>query len=359
MLQFIEKRFITSLPMLKFLFLFIPLLTAFSAFSQVRSTKSFIVFANNDSLTTEIKDDPLQDIQTRIRYLEPDSKQFITGLPETIKSLKFTDGRLFETIKSDSVSCLLLCLIEGYYNLYSKIESNGLKTYFIRHENDTPIHLFETFRDQYMEADGKTHKLSNFEYAHILTYAMADNAVITTEINKTRFTEHDLVSILKKYNQFKGDKYPDPAFLNKKSTKISAGILTSAYPFLHSFIFPGLGLSFDFYKNRPYERFKLKTHVSFNILEYKKNDSYKLLFETPIALSYSYLDRGRFKMDISGGVTSFLLIDSRTSYNARRTYTSLSPNLYLGTGLDYKIKNSVLRFEFSLLTLSFALAYIF
>jgi len=343
--------------MLKLSFLLLAFLTAFSSYSQVQKTQAIIIFTNNDSLCAETQDEQLHLIQTRIHYRHSDSSNFVTAFPEQIKSVRFTDGRLFETVKTDSVSFLLLCLIEGYYNLY-KIERNGSISYYIRHAQDTPIHLVETFTDRYIQEDGEFRKISNFEYAHHLTNAMADNPRITMEISETKFVEDELVAIVKKYNEFKGNKYPEPTVNNKKSMKVSTGILISGYPFITDLHAPGLGMSFDFYRNRPYERFGLKTRVSFNILDYKKDDSYTFLIEIPIAMSYTYFDKGRVKLDLLGGVASFLMIDSYTMYG-RQTNTSIYPGLYLGTGIDYKIKESAFRFEFSLLTMSFVFAFIF
>ncbi|MDO9258039.1 MAG: hypothetical protein Q7U54_21175 [Bacteroidales bacterium] len=232
-------------------------------------------------------------------------------------------------------------------------------TYYIRHAEDTPIHLVETFTDRYIQSEGEFRKISNFEYVHQLTSAMSDNARITKEINESKFREDELRAIVKKYNEFKGNKYPVSAILKKKLVKVSTGFLVSEFPFTPELLAPGLGVSFDFYRTRPYERFGLKTHISLNLKDYKKGDRYNLLIGIPIALSYSYFERGRIKLDLLGGASAFLVIDSYTSYGHRNTYTDVYPMLYLGTGIDYKVKKSALRFEISFLTSSFILAYIF
>lgn len=340
-----------------FFFLLIALLATFSSYSQIRKTQAVIIFTNNDSLSVDIQDEQLHVIQTRIKYRKINSDNIYTGFPEQVKSVKFADGRLFESVRTDSVSCFLLCLIEGYYNLYIKIERKGLKSYYLRHDQNQTIHLIETFSDQVIGRE--LQRVSNFEYAHQLTFAMGDNVRITMEIIKTKFVENELVAIVKKYNEYRGNKYPESASFKKNSTEISTGILTGGYPFSAQFIVPGLGVSFDFYSNHHYERFTLKSRILFNILDYKKGDSYSMSMQIPIAVSYNYLDNSRLSLDVLGGITSFLIIDSYTSYGERRSSTSYCLLPYLGTGIDYKIKESAIRFEISIFTLSFMLAYIF
>ncbi len=339
--------------------LLVVLLASLSSYSQVGKTEAVIVFQNSDTVSAEIKDEQLHLIQTRIYYKQPGANTFSKGLPEQIKSVRFADGRLFESVQTDSVSSLLLCLIEGYYNLFTKAENKGLNTYYIRHAQDPPIHLFETFQDQYEKTEDEVRRKSNYEYAHQLTNAMADNARLTMDISEMKFTEDNLVSIVKKYNEFKGTQYPASSGNKQKSTKISTGILISGYPLLTDFHAPGLGMCFDFYRNRPYEKFGLKTRVSFNILDYQKDDSYKFIMEIPIGVSYKYFERTRLNLDVFGGISSFLIIDSDISYGVRETYSTFAASLYLGTGIDYKIKKSALRFEFSLIPMTLIFAYIF
>lgn len=124
-----------------------------------------------------------------------------------IKSARFIDGRLFETVKTDSVSYFLWCLIEGYYNLYTKIENNGTKTYYLKHAQEEAIHLTETFSEKTI--NGQLRKVSNHEYALALVKAMNDNMKINSDIYASKFTEHDILAIVKKYNEFKGAKYPE------------------------------------------------------------------------------------------------------------------------------------------------------
>lgn len=344
--------------MRKLYFLLIALFFALPLYSQVLKTQAVIIFANNDSIRAEIKNEQLHIIQTRIQYKPSGSSNFVTGLPDQVKSVKFDDGRLFESVKTDSVSFLLLCIIKGYYTLY-KIEISGSVTYYIRHAGDSPIHLIETFTDRYIQSEGEYRKISNFEYVHQLISAMSDNAQITKEINETKFREDELLAIVKKYNEFKGNQYPVAAIANKKVIKISTGILVKEFPFITERLAPGIGVSFDFYRTRPYERFGLKTHISFNLKDYKKGDRYNLLMEIPIALSYSYFESGKIKLDLLGGASTFFVINSYTSYGHRSTLADVYPLLYLGTGIDYKVKKSALRFEISILTRSFILAYIF
>lgn len=345
--------------MLKILLLFIVFLSALSSYSQVQISQAVIIFANKDSLSVEIKDEKLKNVQTRILYREPGSDNFVTGLPGQIKSIRFTDGRLFESVKTDSVSDFLLCLIKGYYTLYAKLEKNGLKTYYMIHEQDTLIHLFETLTDQYVKVNGELRRLSNFEYVHELATAMADNAKITSEINDIKFREDELLLIVKQYNEFKGDKYSEVSNSKKKPTKISIGVLLSYSPFLTDFRAVGLGMSFDFYRNRPYQKFGLMTRCSFNILEYTKNDSYKFGIEIPVALSYKYLERTRLKLYFLGGITSIVFFKSETSYGKRTNSIYGGALPIIGTGIDYKIKKSALRLEFSIISRSFIFAYIF
>ncbi len=344
--------------MLKILLQFIALLSVLSSYSQVQRSQAVIIFANNDSLSVEIKNEQLQNIQTHIQYKPHGSNNFVTGLPEQITSVRFTDGRMLESIKTDSVTLLLLRLIDGYYNLY-KIERNGLITYYIRHAEDTPKHLVETFTDKYLKEDGQFHMISNFEYIHELTYAMADNAKITAEINEIKFREDELMTIVKQYNEYKGKKYPEVSKLKKKPTKVSTGILINYSPFLSDFRAVGLGMNFDFYRNRPYQKLGLMTRCSFNILEYTKNDSYKFGIEIPIALSYKYLEKDRLKLYFLGGITSIVFFESETSYGTRTNSIYGGGVPIIGTGIDYKIKKSALRFEFSLIPSNFILAYIF
>ncbi len=262
-----ENSPISLISMFKLFFLLLALLASFTSYSQVEKTQAVIVFQNNDTLSAEIQDEQLNLIQTRIYYRQPGENTFSRGLPEQIKSVRFADGRLFESVQTDSVSSLLLCLIEGYYNLYTKAEKKGLNTYYIRHDQDPPIHLVETFTDRYIQEDGEFRRISNFEYAHQLTNAMADNARITMEISEMKFKEDNLVAIVKEYNEFKGTQYPASSFHKRKSIKVSPGLLISGYPIMSEIYFPGLGICFDFYRNRPYERFSLKTSISFNIAD--------------------------------------------------------------------------------------------
>jgi len=343
----------------KYSLLLVVMLASLSSYSQVGKTEAVIVFQNSDTVSAEIKDEQLHLIQTRIYYRQPGANTFSKGLPEQIKSVKFTDGRLFESVQTDSVSSLLLCLIEGYYNLFTKAENKGLNTYYIRHAQDPPIHLFETFQDQYEKTEDEVRRKSNYEYAHQLTNAMADNPRITMEISEMKFKEDNLVALVKEYNEFKGTQYPASSFHRRKSIKVSPGLLISGYPIISEIYFPGLGISFDFYRNRPYERFSLKTSISFNIVDDPIYDRNNLIIEIPIALSYSYYEKGRLKLDFFGGVSSLLVIDSYTSYGHRETFAELHPLLYLGTGIDYKLRKSALRFEVSLITVTFIFAYIF
>lgn len=346
--------------MLKILLLIIVVLSVFSTYSQAQISQAVIIFANNDSLSAEIKDEKLKNIQTRVLYREPGSDNFVTALPDQVRSVRFTDGRLFESVETDSVPDFLLCLIKGYYTLYAKLEKNGLKTYYMRHEQDTLIHLFETLTDQYVKVNGELRRLSNFEYVHQLSNSMADNGSITAKINEIRFREDELVAIVKQYNEFKGNKYYEDSNLKKKM-KISTGILINYYPYTDIFELQaaGFGMSFDFYRNRPYQKFGLKTRFTFNISEYTKNESYKFNIEVPLALSYNYLERSRLRLYFLGGITSFVFFDSETSYGKRNNSIWGSPSPYLGTGIDYKIKKSALRFEISVLPLRYMLAYIF
>jgi hypothetical protein len=341
------------------LLLVVLMLGSLSSYSQVDKTEAIIVFQNSDTVYAEIKDEQLHLIQARIYYRQPGANNFSIGLPNQIKSVKFADGRLFETVKTDSASFLLLCLIEGYFDLYTKAETKGLNNYYLRHAQDQPIHLFETFQDQYEETEGEVRRKSNFEYAHQLTNAMADNAKITMKISEMKFKEDNLVALVKEYNEFKGTLYPAFSGKKQKSTKISTGILISGYPLLTDFHAPGLGMCFDLYRNRPYEKFGLKTRVSFNILDYKKDDSYTFIIEIPIGVSYKYFERSRVKLDVFGGISSFLIIDSDISYGVRDTDSTFAGSLYLGTGVDYKIRKSAFRFEFSLIPMTLIFAYIF
>ena len=283
------------------------LLTTFSSFSQTLKIKADIVFANNDSLSAEVLDEQLRDIQKGIKYRDLDSENFKTAYPDQLKSVKFADGRLLETVKTDSVSCLLLNLIQGYYNLYEKFENFGLMTFYLRHAQDEPIHLTETFLEK--EIGSKSVKVSNYEYVHKLTNAMADNLSLSTEINTTKFSEYELISIVKKYNEFKGNKYSETDYSQKKSTKIDKGILifnyldTKDYRVVNLIGVPGVGMSFDFRRNNHYEKFALKTRISISLEKFEnwRNQSWFMI--TPIMVSYNYLNFTRFQMDILGGIS--------------------------------------------------------
>ena len=348
--------------MYKSFFLLLALIALFGS-SYAQKTQAIIVFANNDSLSAEVRDEKLNLIQGRIYYRQPGSNAFSKGLPEQIKTVKFADGQLLESVKTDSAQFLLLCLIEGYYNLYRKVEAKGLNTYYIRHAMDTSIHLYETFQDKYEEVEGEIRRISNYEYAHQLTMAMADNARLTVKISDVKFKENELIAIIKEYNEFKGYKYSEAESFNQKPTKVNTGVFINSYPFKTFFnetgFGTGIGMSFDFFKNRTYERYSLKTSISFNVVEYNKDENYNYMMEIPIALSYKFLDHNRVKMNIFGGITSFLMIDSKMRNDTRQTDTYFSPFLYLGTGIDYKIKKSALRLELSLFTKSFMIGYIF
>jgi len=174
-----------------------------------------------------------------------------------------------------------------------------------------------------------------------------------------KFREDNMVAIVKEYNEFKGIQYPAFSANKQKSMKMSTGILMSSYPLLTDFHIPGLGVCFDFYRNRPYEKFGMKTRVSFNILEYKKEDSYSFIIEIPIGVSYRYVERTRLTSNVFGGISPFVTIDSYISYGERHTSSDFFAFLYLGTGFDYKIKKSALRFEISLIPMTFIFAYIF
>jgi hypothetical protein len=346
--------------MRKLYFLLIALFFALPLYSQVLKTQAVIIFANNDSLSAEIKDEQLKNIQVRIQYRKPGSDNFVTGLPGLIKSVRFTDGRLFESVKTDSATVFLLRLIEGYYTLYAKVEKNGLNTYYLKHKQDTLIHLYETLTDQYVKVNGELRRLSNFEYVHQLSYAMADNGAITAKINDIKYREDELMAIVKQYNEFKGNIYRKDSNLKKKM-RISTGILINYYPYSDIFESQaaGFGISFDFYRNRPYQKIGLKTRFVFNILEFTKNESYKFNIEVPLALSYNYLERTRLRLYFLGGITSLLFFDSETIDGKRNNSNWGSPSPYLGTGVDFKIKKSALRFEISILPLRYMLDYIF
>jgi hypothetical protein len=348
--------------MYKSFFLLLALIALFGS-SYAQKTQAIIVFANNDSLSAEVRDEKLNLIQGRIYYRQPGSNAFSKGLPEQIKTVKFADGRLLESVKTDSAQFLLLCLIEGYYNLYRKVEAKGLNTYYIRHAMDTSIHLYETFQDKYEEVDGEIRRISNYEYAHQLTMAMADNARLTVKISDVKFKENELIAIIKEYNEFKGYKYSEAESFNQKPTKVNMGVFINSYPFKTFFnetgFGTGIGMSFDFYKNRPYERLGLKTSISLNVLDYKKDENYNLMMEIPLALSFTFLDHNRLKMNVFGGISSLFILDSYMSYDTRQTNTFITPCPYLGAGIDYKIKKSALRLELSLFTKSFMIGYIF
>jgi hypothetical protein len=149
------------------------LFISFTSFSQVKKIQAVIVFTDNDTLSVEIKDEQLQKVQIGIQYRKLDSQNFITGFPSQVKSVRFADGRLFESIKIDSATFLLFNLVKGYYGLYAKLENSGLKTYYLRHAQDELIHLTETFTEKVI--NGQSRMVSNHEYAHQLTTAMSDN----------------------------------------------------------------------------------------------------------------------------------------------------------------------------------------
>ncbi len=341
-----------TLPILIFL-----LVSVFSSFSQALKTKADIVFTNNDTLSAEIFDAQIRVVQKSIKYRKLDSDNYTTAYPDQIKSVKFADGRLLESIKTDSVYYLLLNQIKGYYNLYSKLESNGVKTYYIRHDKDQPIHLTETFSEKLV--NGQREQISNYEYAHQLTKAMADNARICSELSELKFTENQLIAIVKKYNEFKGNDYTNSDNFKKKSAKIVIGVLVNNIFWIGEPAAPGLGMSFDFRRNRPYEKFALHTRLTFNVFEYKNKDTHSMFFSFPLAVSYNYFDQARLRMDVFGGIVPYLAFDSYLSYGKRTSYTTYSSGLYIGTGIDYKIKNSALRFEIAVIPLSVALCYVF
>jgi hypothetical protein len=201
--------------------------------------------------------------------------------------------------------------------------------------------------------------VSNHEYAHQLTTAMSDNVKLCAEISELKFDEDELISIVIKYNEYKGYSVSNNATTNTKPLKIAIGILANTYFLKNEPASPGLGMSFDLSRNRPYERFALKTRISFNFKEYTKDESYSVFIAVPIVVSYNYLDLARFKMDVFGGMASYLTYNSYTSFDLRDSYTTFDPGLYLGTGFDYKINKSALRFEVSVVPISVMLSYIF
>lgn len=336
---------------------FLLIIVSTSSYSQLPKTKAKLIFTDNDSLIAEIKEEQLYVIQTHIDFRSYDSVNFTRAYPGQIKSVSFIDGRLFETIKTDSVSYFLWCILEGYYNLYTRVEKNGKKTYYLKHAQDDAIHLTETFTEKTI--NGQLRKVSNYEYAHALIEAMDDDIKISPDIYASKFTEHDLLAIVKKYNEFKGTIYPESAKVNAKSTKISVGILVNSCPVFLSPI-PGLGMTFDFYRNRPYEKFSIRTRFSLNLYPSRYDETNKLILaEIPVGLSYSYLNLEKFRFDVLGGISSFMIFDPSSKNEQYKTDFSYSALPYLGAGVDYKFSKSRLRLEFSVFDLNILIAYIF
>lgn len=176
-----------------------------TSYGQTDYRKGYIITNESDTIRGLI--DYRGDIRNMkiCSYKSSENTSPIEYYPTQIAGYRFDEGRYFVSkyIKQSPISDTVFVefLVNGINNLFF-FNNVNYSAYFIESSNGELMELKASLEKK-VEIEGRNYMKKDNRYIGLLTYAFSDCPELKKEIQKTDLTHNSLISLTKKYHEYK------------------------------------------------------------------------------------------------------------------------------------------------------------
>ena len=190
-------------PYITFILLFcFSLLTVQSIYAQENYQPGYVILENGDTISGMIKYQERNRRSVRCQLKKTDTKEVIEYTPYQIKAYYINNEGYFIAKELEGKKRFFEFLIDGKINIYFLRDDFG-KRYFIENEELGFTEL--SYKEDFVQKDGKTYRSESKRHQGILTYYMKDAPELTDKILSMSKPEHkSLIGLVLEYHDIAG-----------------------------------------------------------------------------------------------------------------------------------------------------------